>query len=52
MGKFDGFRGGRPGGPGGFGGNEDFNLEQMEKETEEMLKMRFLDKKNAEFKAI
>ncbi|MBO4420206.1 MAG: DUF1854 domain-containing protein [Lachnospiraceae bacterium] len=51
MGKFDGFRGGRPGGPGGFGGNEDFNLEQMEKETEEMLKMRFLDKKNAEFKA-
>ena len=48
MGKFDGFRGGRPG---GFGGDEEFNLEQMEKETEEMLKMRFLDKKNAEFKA-
>ena len=48
MGKFDGFKGGRPG---GFGGDGEFNLEQMEKETEEMLKMRFLDKKNAEFKA-
>ena len=36
---------------GGFEGGEDFNLEQMEKETEEMLKMRFLDKDNAEFKA-
>ena len=44
MGRFDRNRG-------GFGGGEDFNLEQMEKETEEMLKMRFLDKKNAEFKA-
>ena len=42
MGKFDGFKGGRPG---GFGGDGEFNLEQMEKETEEMLKMRFLDKK-------
>lgn len=28
---------------------EDFNLEQMEKETEEMLKLRYLDKKNAVF---
>lgn len=28
---------------------EEFNLEQMEKETEEMLKMRYLNKKNAEF---
>lgn len=28
---------------------EEFNLEQMEKETEGMLKMRYLNKKNAEF---
>jgi hypothetical protein len=48
---FGGFRGGRPGGPGKPFGEEEFNLEQMEKETEEMLKMRFLDKKNAEFTA-
>ena len=41
---FGGFRGGRPGGPGKPFGEEEFNLEQMEKETEEMLKMRFLDK--------
>ena len=51
MGRFDGFRGGRPGGPGKPFGEEEFNLEQMEKETEEMLKMRFLNKDNAEFKA-
>ena len=48
---FGGFRGGRPGGPGKPFGEEEFNLEQMEKETEEMLKMRFLDNKNAEFTA-
>ncbi len=47
MGRFDG----RKGGSGKPFGGEDFNLEQMEKETEEMLKMRFLDKKNSEFKA-
>lgn len=34
--------------PGG-GEYEDFNLEQMEKETEEMLKLRYLDKDNAVF---
>ena len=51
MGRFDGFRGGRPGGPGKPFGEEEFNLEQMEKETEEMLKMRFLNKDNAEFKS-
>lgn len=28
---------------------EDFNLEQMEKETEEMLKLRYLDKSNTVF---
>lgn len=32
-----------------IGDFEDFNLEQMEKETEEMLKLRYLDKKNAVF---
>ncbi len=32
------------------GEHEDFNLEQMEKETEEMLKLRYLNKDNAEFK--
>lgn len=32
------------------GEQEDFNLEQMEKETEEMLKLRYLNKGNAEFK--
>ena len=51
MARFGGFGGGRPGGPGKPFGEEEFNLEQMEKETEEMLKMRFLDKKNSEFKA-
>ena len=34
--------------PGG-GEYEDFNLEQMEKETEDMLKLRYLDKDNAVF---
>ncbi len=29
---------------------EEFNLEQMEKETEQMLQMRFIDSGNAEFK--
>lgn len=29
---------------------EEFNLEQMEKETEEMLRMRYITKDNAEFK--
>ncbi|MCQ2495050.1 MAG: DUF1854 domain-containing protein [Lachnospiraceae bacterium] len=33
------------------GFDDDFNLEQMEKETEEMLKMRYLDKNNAVFEA-
>ena len=46
MGRFDG----KNGGP-GINGGDDFNLEQMEKETEEMLKMRFLNKKNSEFRA-
>lgn len=32
------------------GDHEDFNLEQMEKETEEMLKLRYINKDNAEFK--
>lgn len=32
------------------GEHEDFNLEQMEKETEEMLKLRYIYKDNAEFK--
>ncbi len=32
------------------GEHEDFNLEQMEKETEEMLKLRYINKNNAEFK--
>ena len=32
------------------GEHEDFNLEQMEKETEEMLKLRYINKDNAEFK--
>ena len=32
------------------GDHEDFNLEQMEKETEEMLKLRYIHKDNAEFK--
>ncbi len=31
------------------GGEEEFNLEQMEKETEEMLKLRYLDDSNAVF---
>lgn len=42
-----------PMGPGprpGGGEYEEFNLEQMEKETEEMLKLRYLNKDNAEFK--
>lgn len=33
------------------GNDEEFNLEQMEKETEEMLKTRYLDRKNAKFSA-
>ncbi|MBQ9118739.1 MAG: DUF1854 domain-containing protein [Lachnospiraceae bacterium] len=37
-------RGPRPDGP-----EEEFNLEQMEKETEEMLKLRYLTKDNAVF---
>jgi len=32
------------------GDHEDFNLEQMEKETEEMLKLRYINKDNADFK--
>ena len=32
------------------GFEEEFNLEQMEKETEEMLRMRYITKANAEFK--
>lgn len=44
MGRFD------KRGP-GFKPDEEFNLEQMEKETEEMLKMRFLDGKNSVFTA-
>lgn len=36
--------------PPGGGTHEDFNLEQMEKETEEMLKLRYIHKDNAEFK--
>ena len=32
------------------GEHEDFNLEQMEKETEEMLKLRYINKDSAEFK--
>lgn len=36
------------GGPHG-GPDEEFNLEQMEKETEEMLKLRYLNKDNAVF---
>lgn len=36
--------------PPGGGDHEDFNLEQMEKETEEMLKLRYIRKDNAEFK--
>ncbi len=32
------------------GEHDDFNLEQMEKETEEMLKLRYINKDNAEFK--
>ena len=32
------------------GTHEDFHLEQMEKETEEMLKLRYIHKDNAEFK--
>ncbi len=41
----------RPGGPGrGRGGEfEDFQLEQMEKETEEMLRVRYLSDENAKF---
>ena len=38
-------RGPRP----GHGGDEDFNLEQMEKETEEMLQLRYLTRENAKF---
>lgn len=43
--------GGRgPGGPGPGGrGSEDFQLEQMEKETEEMLRVRYLNDENAVF---
>lgn len=36
--------------PPGGGDHEDFNLEQMEKETEEMLKLRYIRGDNAEFK--
>lgn len=39
-------------GPGGFGpegGAEDFQLEQMEQETEEMLRIRYLNRENARF---
>lgn len=36
--------------PPGGGDHEEFNLEQMEKETEEMLKLRYINKDNAEFK--
>lgn len=40
----------RPGGPGKKGGDfEDFQLEQMEKETEEMLRVRYLNDENAKF---
>lgn len=42
-----------PGGPGGAGiperEPEDFQLEQMEQETEEMLRVRYLNKENARF---
>lgn len=39
-----------PGGPGPGGrGSEDFQLEQMEKETEEMLRVRYLNDENAVF---
>lgn len=38
---------GRPGGP--EGEPEDFQLEQMEQETEEMLRVRYLNKENAIF---
>ena len=43
----------RPGGPGSFGPegeHEDFQLEQMEQETEEMLRVRYLNKDNAVFR--
>ena len=41
----------RPGGPGRRGGEfEEFQLEQMEKETEEMLRVRYLNDENATFK--
>ena len=50
----DGHRG--PGGPGGRRGpgmqereTDDFQLEQMEQETEEMLRVRYLNDENAEF---
>ncbi len=33
----------------GEGDPEEFNLEQMEKETEEMLKLRYLNRENAQF---
>lgn len=33
----------------GHGGEEEFDLESMEKETEEMLKIRYLTSENAEF---
>lgn len=40
----------KPGGPGRKGGEfEDFQLEQMEKETEEMLRVRYLNDENAKF---
>lgn len=43
----------RPGGPGRNGGPgrdfDDFQLEQMEKETEEMLRVRYLNDENAKF---
>ncbi len=45
-----------PGGPGGHrpggpeGEHEDFQLEQMEQETEEMLRVRYLNKDNAVFR--
>ena len=38
-----------PKGPRPDGPDEEFNLEQMEKETEEMLKLRYLTKDNAVF---
>ncbi len=54
MSGFGGPKGAGPGGPrgpkpGGHGDMEDFQLSQMEKETEEMLRVRYLDDRNAVF---